>query len=170
MKTIIYYKSNTGFTKEYVDLLKPRIECETALKISKIKKKDLKSSDNIIFMGPLLNNVILGLNKFLKYYDKMQNKNIFVFAVGIEPNTPQKKENVIAVNGLELYHVRLYLLPGGFDINKYKGIKKLMMKTMFKIASKKHPELSLITSHSINQVNGINLDRMVDVFYKINKH
>jgi menaquinone-dependent protoporphyrinogen IX oxidase len=167
MKTIIYYKSNTGFTKEYAELLKPRIECETLLTISKIKNKDLKNCDNVVFMGPIRNNVILGLSKFLKKYNKMENKNIFVFGVGIEPNTDAKKENVIMANGLEFYHIRLYLLPGGFDLNRYKGFQKKFMKFIFKVASKKHPEMSLISSQSVNQVNGIYLDRMVDVFYKI---
>ena len=83
MKTIIYYKSNTGFTKEYVDLLAPRIECDEVHEIKKIKNKDIKDADNIVFMGPLRNNVIVGLNKFLKRYEKIENKNIFIFAVGI---------------------------------------------------------------------------------------
>lgn len=169
MKTIIYYKSNTGFTKEYVDLLAPRIECEEVYDIKKIRNKDIKTADNIIFMGPLRNNVIVGLNKFLKHYDKMEGKNIFVFAVGIEPATSEKKENVVMANGLELYHIRLYLIPGGFDIERYKGIKKSLIKSIFKIASKKRPELKMISTQRINQVNGMNLDRMVDVFYKANK-
>ena len=169
MRTIIYYKSNTGFTKEYVDLLAPRIECKEIYDIKKMKTKDIKNADNIIFMGPLRNNVIVGLNKFLKKYDKMEDKNIFVFAIGIEPASNDKKENVIMANGLELYHVRLYLIPGGFDIERYKGIKKSFMKTIFKIASKKRPELKMISTQRINQVNGTHLDRMVDVFYKINK-
>ena len=169
MRTIIYYKSNTGFTKEYVDLLAPRIECKEIYDIKKMKTKDIKNADNIIFMGPLRNNVIVGLNKFLKKYDKMEDKNIFVFAIGIEPASNDKKENVIMANGLELYHVRLYLIPGGFDIERYKGIKKSFMKTIFKIASKKRPELKMISTQRINQVNGTHLDRMVDVFYIINK-
>ena len=169
MRTIIYYKSNTGFTKEYVDLLAPRIECKEIYDIKKMKTKDIKNADNIIFMGPLRNNVIVGLNKFLKKYDKMEDKNIFVFAIGIEPASNDKKENVIMANGLELYHVRLYLIPGGFDIERYKGIKKSFMKTIFKIAGKKRPELKMISTQRINQVNGTHLDRMVDVFYIINK-
>lgn len=169
MKTIIYYKTNTGYTKEYVDLLKPRIECEEDYPINKISNKKIKENDNIIFMGPLRNNVILGLSKFLKHYKSMEKKNIFIFGVGIEPTTEEKKENVVMANGLELYHVRLYLIPGGFDLSRYKGIQKFVMKTTFKIASKKHPELCMISQRNINYVDGINLDRMIDVYFKINK-
>ncbi len=169
MKTLIYYKSNTGFTKEYVDLLAPRIECGDVYKVNKIKNKAIKSADNVVFMGPLRNNVIIGLNKFLKHYNKMEGKNIFIFAVGIEPASEEKKENVVMANGLELYHVRLYLIPGGFDLERYKGFKKSIMKAIFRIASKKQPELSLISTQKINQVNGYNLDKMVDVFNKVNK-
>jgi len=85
MKTIIYYKTNTGFTYDYVELLKPRIECEKDFNVKEINKKDIQENENIIFMGPLRNNVILGLNKFLKKYKLMKNKNIFIFAIGMEP-------------------------------------------------------------------------------------
>ena len=41
MKTVIIYKTNTGFTYDYVELLKPRIECEKDVKINKFKKKEI---------------------------------------------------------------------------------------------------------------------------------
>jgi len=169
MKTIIFYKTNTGFTKEYVELLKPRIQCEEAYPIGKISNKLIKNADNIVFLGPLRNNVIQGLNKLLKKYNKIEQKNIFIFGVGIEPVSDTKKENVIMSNGLELYHVRLYLIQGGFDLNRYKGIKKVFIKSIIKIASKKQPEMGMIENRSINFVSGNNLDKMVDVFYKVNK-
>lgn len=169
MKTIIFYKSETGFTKEYVDLLKPRIECEEAFDIKYLRKKKLKEYNNFVFLGPLRNNVILGLDKFLKNYELIKEKNIFIFAIGVEPYSEEKKENIIMANGLELYHVRLYFATGGFDISRFSPVKRKLVQTAFKVASKKHPELSMLESRQMNMVSGTNLDRMVEVYYRVNR-
>ena len=169
MKTIIYYKTNTGFTYNYVELLKPRIECEKDLEIKKLKKADILANDNIIFMGPLRNNVILGLNKFFKKYKNMKDKNVFIFAVGMEPITGDKKDNIIMANALQDYHVRLYLLPGGFDLSRMKPFKRWIFRIGIKIASKSNPELRMISDRNLNLVDGRNLDNMVEVYYKLNR-
>ena len=65
MKNIIFYKSNTGFTKQYVDMLQNRIVPLEVYKVEKINKKLLEGADNVFFAGPLRNNVILGLSKFI---------------------------------------------------------------------------------------------------------
>jgi len=169
MKTIIYYKTNTGFTYNYVELLKLRIECEKDFEIKKIKKADILANDNIIFMGPLRNNVILGLSKFLKKYKNMKEKNVFIFAVGMEPITGDKKDNIIMANALQDYHVRLYLLPGGFDLSRMKPFKRWIFKIGIKIASKSNPELRMISDRNLNFVDGRNLDNMVEVYYKLNR-
>lgn len=169
MKTVIIYKTNTSFTYDYVELLKPRIECEKDVKINKFKKKDIQDNKNIIFMGPLRNNVILGLSKFLKKYKYMKDKNIFIFAVGMEPYSEDKKDCVIMANCLQDYHVRLYLIPGGFDIARYSKFKQVFIKRILKIASKSRPELGMIQDRNLNFVDGKNLDTMVNVYYKINR-
>lgn len=170
MKNLIIYKSNTGFTKEYATMLQRRIDGDL-LDIKNLKKKTLKNYDNIFFGGPLRNNVILGLNKFLKHYDIIQNKNIFIFAVGIEPLTDDKKENVIASNGLDLYHVRLYFLQGGLDFSRMKFPQKQILRYALKVAGKKEGiSEEMIKSrleNNVNMVNSSNLDYMVDVYRRV---
>ena len=170
MNNLIVYKSNTGFTKEYAEMLERRIGADLK-PISKLSKKDIKEHENIFFGGPLRNNVILGLDKFLKHYNKMEGKNIFIFAVGIEPQTDDKKENVITANGLDLYHVRLYFLQGGLDISKMGFFQRKMMSMGLKLASEKEGiSADLINqrfSEPINYVNSSNLDRMVDVYRRV---
>lgn len=172
MKNLIIYKSNTGFTKEYTEMLARRIVPSEIIDIKKINKKKLKEADNIFFGGPLRNNVILGLNKFLKYYDKIENKNIFVFATGIEPITDEKRENVIFTNGLDCYHIRFYLLQGGMDLSRMSKVKRKFMFMAMKAAAKKEGiSEDLIKQRfetPINFVNSSNLDRMVDVYHRVN--
>ena len=128
MSNLIVYKSNTGFTKSYVDMLERRVlPCEV-VEISKLKKEQLKEAEYIFYGGPLKNNVIEGLDKFLKHYKLFEDKNVFIFCTGIQPIDQEKKENVITANGLEFYHVRLYLLPGGMDFSKMSPLKQKMIK------------------------------------------
>ena len=168
METIIVYKSNTGFTKEYAELLKPRIEADELIEIKKFNKKMIKEAYNLVFLGPLRNNVIEGLNKFLNHYDSMKEKNIFILCTGIQPITKEKRDDVVYANALQKYHVRLYLLPGGMDLSRYQGLKRKLITMIINIASKSRPELKMIKDQHINLVNGYNLDQMVNVFYKVN--
>ena len=172
MKNIIFYKSNTGFTKQYVDMLQNRIVPLEVYKVEKINKKLLEGADNVFFAGPLRNNVILGLSKFLKKYKYMKDKNIYVIATGIQPPDDEKRDLVITTNSLDEYHVRLFLLLGGLDINKMKPLTKMMMKISIKMAIKKDPSqkemLEQWLNGSLNFVSNSNLDRLVDIYRRVN--
>lgn len=176
MKTLIVYKSNTGFTKEYVDMIKKRIVDATVVEIKKLNSKLIKQHDIIFYGGPLRNNVILGLNKFLKYNDKFGDKDIFIFATGIQPIDNEKKGLVIDTNHLDLYHVRLYLLPGGLDISKMSKFQQKMIKFGLKMAEKsgKMPggvDSSMIESRlntPLNLVSPLSIERMMEVYTLVN--
>ena len=172
MKNIIFYKSNTGFAKQYVDMLQNRIVPLEVYKVEKINKKLLEGADNVFFAGPLRNNVILGLSKFLKKYKYMKDKNIYVIATGIQPPDDEKRDLVITTNSLDEYHVRLFLLLGGLDINKMKPLTKMMMKISIKMAIKKDPSqkemLEQRLNGSLNFVSNSNLDRLVDIYRRVN--
>ena len=172
MKNIIFYKSNTGFTKQYVDMLQNRIVPLEVYKVEKINKKLLEGADNVFFAGPLRNNVILGLSKFLKKYKYMKDKNNYVIATGIQPPDDEKRDLVITTNSLDEYHVRLFLLLGGLDINKMKPLTKMMMKISIKMAIKKDPSqkemLEQRLNGSLNFVSNSNLDRLVDIYRRVN--
>ena len=172
MKNIIFYKSNTGFTKQYVDMLQNRIVPLEVYKVEKINKKLLEGADNVFFAGPLRNNVILGLSKFLKKYKYMKDKNIYVIATGIQPPDDEKRDLVITTNSLDEYHVRLFLRLGGLDITKMKPLTKMMMKLSIKMAIKKDPSqkemLEQRLNGSLNFVSNSNLDRLVDIYRRVN--
>ena len=171
MSNLIVYKSNTGFTKKYVDMIERRVlPCEV-VEIGKLKKDQIKKADYIFYGGPLKNNVIEGLDKFLKHHKLFEDKNIFVFFTGIQPIDMEKKENVITANGLEFYHVRLYLLPGGLDISKMSPMKQKMMKLGLNAAFKTDKIPVGVSQEMIEQrlntpldlTSPTAIDRMIDV-------
>lgn len=170
MKNLIIYKSNTGHTKEYSEMLERRISGKL-ISIDNLKKNDIKEADNIFYGGPLRNNVILGLKKFLKYYKLFESKNVFIYAVGMEPYSEDKKENVIASNGLDLYHVRLYFLQGGMDLSKMKfPMRQLLLyglKSSLKKEGLSEDLLEQRINNPINMVNSSNLDHMIDIYRRV---
>ena len=170
MKNLIIYKSNTGHTKEYSEMLERRISGKL-ISIDNLKKNDIKEADNIFYGGPLRNNVILGLKKFLKYYKLFESKNIFIYAVGMEPYSEDKKENVIASNGLDLYHVRLYFLQGGIDLSKMKfPMRQLLLYGLKRSLKKEGLSEDLLEqriNNPINMVNSSNLDHMIDIYRRV---
>ena len=139
MKEMVVYFSETGFTKKYVESIERRIPGIEVKFIKNLKKKDVLDKDMIIYAGPIRGNKILGLDKFLKHYKHMEDKEIFILGVGIGPISETKKENVIYANGLEFYHVRLFLLPGGMSLKNMKPMKRKMLQVSMKFASKKNP-------------------------------
>ena len=139
MKTILIYKSNTGFTKKYVDSIERRLVDIEVVPFKKTKWSKLKNYDTIIYGGPLRANKIEGLSKLLKRYNKIQDKNIFIFATGIEPMTDSKKEDVIMANGLA-------------------SAQKQNLNPDDVIARFKNP---------VDLTNMDYLDRMIDVYHKV---
>lgn len=170
MKNLIIYKSNTGHTKEYSEMLERRISGKL-ISIDNLKKNDIKEADNIFYGGPLRNNVIIGLKKFLKYYKLFESKNVFIYAVGMEPYSEDKKENVIASNGLDLYHVRLYFLQGGMDLSKMKfPMRQLLLYGLKRSLKKEGLSEDLLEqriNNPINMVNSSNLDHMIDIYRRV---
>ena len=170
MKNLIIYKSNTGHNKEYSEMLERGISGKL-ISIDNLKKNDIKEADNIFYGGPLRNNVILGLKKFLKYYKLFESKNVFIYAVGMEPYSEDKKENVIASNGLDLYHVRLYFLQGGMDLSKMKfPMRQLLLYGLKRSLKKEGLSEDLLEqriNNPINMVNSSNLDHMIDIYRRV---
>lgn len=178
MKSIIIYHSQCGHTKKYAEDLKTRILADEIISVKKLSFKKLKQYDTIFYGGNIKNNVIVGLNKLLKKYNKIKDKNIFVFGVGLsfQTNVDYTRNLIITANGLDDKHIRLYLLPGGFDIKLFSPFKRFLIKTGIKIFKSKNKDsnsttaLNMLIGNGINLVNINNLDKMVNVYNKIKEN
>lgn len=175
MKTLILYISQCGHTKRYVDTLSVRIMPDKVLKYSHVSLKTLKEYDTIIYMAPIKNNVIVKLDKFIKHYPKLKDKNIFICAVGLSCRNMDDytKHLLITTNDLDDKHVRLYLLPGGIDLKLMSPIKRFIFKKGLELASKKNDTPGLgagienIIRNGVDFVDLNCLDRIVFVYNKI---
>lgn len=175
MKTLILYTSKYGHTKRYVDALSVRIMPDKVLEYKHVSFKTIKEYDTIIYLAPIKNNVIVKLDKLMKHYNKLKDKNIFICCVGLSCRMMDEdtKHILIVSNALDDKHVRLYPLPGGIDLKLMSPIKRWIFSKGLTIASKKQdtPGLGVGIENLIR--NGVDfvdlnyLDKIVFVYNKI---
>ncbi len=130
MKAIVY-TSNTGFTREYAEILKSKL----ALPLYELDepKKHLKKGTDIIYMGWLFASSVKGYKKALRRYDIKA-----VCGVGLADTGALLNEVRKAISLPE--SIPLFTIQGGMRLSKLKGINKSMIKMLTKIfATKKNP-------------------------------
>lgn len=129
--TAIIYESNTGFTKRYAEILaeKLNIPCYSL----KESKKNVSKGADVIFLGWVFANKIVGYGKAVKRFD--------VKAVGAVGINPESDTNTQIVKDANKPTCPLFYLHGGLDYSKLKGLKKKMMLLVRdNLASENKPE------------------------------
>ena len=137
MKTVVIYKSRTGHTKQYAEMISKSLDCE-AISIENIKTIDLDTYDSIIFGGCVRASKIGGINTFLKSINKSKAQKIFIYAVGANPISDKNTQDLVEKN-LDNKNLSypLYYLQGGFDPEKLNFALRKMLKGVAKSINKK---------------------------------
>lgn len=119
----IVYTSNTGFTKEYAEILSHiiNVSCYSLDEA----EKNIQGGANIIYLGWLMAGNIKGFKKANKKY-----KICALCGVGMGKSGTQI-EDIRKVNHL-LPSMPLFTLQGGFELSRLHGIYKFMMSFMKK--------------------------------------
>ena len=125
----IVYCSNTGSAKKYAELLSEK----TGIPYIDISKRDTVPADEeIIFIGWIMATVIQGLKEIRETFTNVKA----ICGVGMI-KTEKAAEDTKEKNGItEPY----FYLPGDFDMNKLKGMYKMMMGMMLKMMKGKIKE------------------------------
>ena len=151
----IVYKSNTGYTKQYAEML------SEVLKVPaydlKEAKSNLKKNDEIVFLGWVCATKIQGLSKIKKYNVKC------IGAVGAYPTEKNYIESLRKTNKL---NVELFYLRGGLNFNKLTGLKKKVLQFVGNMMEKENKaenqEMIKLFKHGANYVSNENLDPMIE--------
>ena len=163
MVKAIVYKSETGFTKEYAEILSKKINvpCYTLEEA----KKNLNKSDEIVYLGWICAGSIKGVNRVRnKYQVKCYG------AVGAFPKDDKYIESLVKLNELE--KGKLFYLRGGINFKKLKGYKKLIVKIVGNVLEKNNKdkegseELIRLFNEGASFVESKNLDEMIDYIKK----
>ncbi|MCQ2968811.1 MAG: flavodoxin domain-containing protein [Clostridium sp.] len=81
-KTIVFYKSKFGASKDYAYWLSNTIDCQV-FDYSNVTIDNLLEYDTIIFGGGLYTNGINGVSMITKNFKKLKDKKIIIFTVGL---------------------------------------------------------------------------------------
>lgn len=132
MKTIVAYKSVSGFTKKYAEWIASELNADIVRR-EKINLNKLMQYDLIIYGGSLHASGIAGLSIIKNNLKKLKDKKIIIFAVGASPSRDGFVGELTQANfnDGEQKHVKLFYLRGGFNFSKLNLINKILM-TLFK--------------------------------------
>ena len=138
-KAIIIYKSSTGFTKKYAEL----IAKETGFPLEdfrKVSAETLSPYQTVIFGGRLHAGCIDGWQKAKSMAQKAGARRIILFAVGGMPNTAAETISEMWKNNLsetELKQIPHFYMPGGLNYERMGFLDKAMMKAAAAVMSKR---------------------------------
>lgn len=130
MKTIVVYKSKTGYTKKYAQWIAEELNCGIKENAS---LSDIMEYDTVIFGGGMYAGGMNGVKLIRRNLDKLSGKKLILFAVG---SNPGRDEDIIPFwNRLfteeQQENMGLFYLRGGFDYSKL-GLKDKILMNMLK--------------------------------------
>ena len=125
----VIYTSNTGYSEQYAKILGEKLN----LPVYSLKEADVDSGSSVVYIGWLMAGFVKDYNKASKRYDVQA-----VIGVGMGESATQldtvRKNNKVPEN------VPVFVLQGGFDMNRLRGMNKLMMKLMVKKLKKDYAD------------------------------
>ncbi len=129
-KTLIIYKSSTGFTEKYAKLIASKTGCKLAAYKS-VTPGLIAKYDTIVFGSRAHAGMIDGYKKIKKITSKIPSVKLILFVTGATPATSKDiieafwKQNLSPEEMLKIPH---FYMPGGLCYEKMSMPDKLMMK------------------------------------------
>lgn len=142
MKSVVIYKSKTGFTKKYAEWIAKELSADI-FDVSKVTANILTTYDTVIYGGSLHAVGIIGVKFITQNLDKLKDKKVVVFATGASPSREEAVSEVRNKNFTpeQQKYIRFFYLRGGFDYSKLKPFDKVLM-TLLKWKLKRKKELT----------------------------
>ena len=145
MKTVVIYKSKTGFAEKYAIWLAEELSADL-FEASKVNINLLSGYDTVIFGGSLHAVGIIGLKLITDNMEKLKGKKLVVFATGASPSSEAVVEE-ISINNFspdQRDKIKMFYLRGGFNYDKLPiSDKVLMILLKWKIRIKKKHKKAL---------------------------
>lgn len=144
MRSIVIYKSKTGFTKKYAQWIAEDLSADI-FEVSKVTMSILMSYDVIIYGGSLYAGGIIGIKLIKENINKLKDKKVVVFATGASPLREEIIDEVRNKNFTKEQQedIKFFYLRGGFNYSKLNAFDKfLMILLKWKIKNKKKEDLT----------------------------
>ena len=138
MNILVTYKSKTGFTKKYAEIVAKEVGCE-AVDFKKTSAKQMSEYDVVVFGSRLHAGMIDGLKKAKEMFAKSGAKKLVVFVTGATPNEAAEEIETVWKNNLtaeELESIPHFYMQSGLCYEKMSFGDKSMMKMVSTVMSK----------------------------------
>jgi len=139
MKTLVMYRSVSGFTRKYAEWIAEALNADLA-DAGDVDPAILPGYDRIVFGGSLHEAGIRGVDVVLKNMPRLEGRRIAVFATGASPAsaTISREVEMKNFNDKQRARIRFFYLRGGFDFGKLDARNKILMTLLkWKIMMKK---------------------------------
>ena len=139
-KTVVVYKSKYGSTKKYAEWIASALNADI-FEVSKIGVEDIGKYSTIIYGGGLYASGILGVSTITKAFDKLKDKNLIVFTVGLADPKSTEFDSIINKNFTKEMQqiIKVFHFRGAIDYKKLGFLHRAMM-AMLKSQISKTPE------------------------------
>jgi len=138
-KTIVLYRSRTGFSKCYAEWIAEDLACECR-SIKGVKLDDLKDFGLVIYGAGVYAGMIAGLGKIKNWIGKSPEKTWVVFATGATPPKEGYEELIFKTNFRkgESRPAHFYYFLSGINYERMGFFNRILMKFLSGLASKKN--------------------------------
>jgi len=129
-KSIVIYKSKSGFTKKYAKWIQEDLGCDV-VDYSHVSKLKLGNYDVIIYGSRINAGKLDGINKMTRILEKNPQSKLIVFATGGTPNTATDIINAVWENSLtedELLSIPHFYMQSGLNYELMSSGDRLIMK------------------------------------------
>ena len=162
-KTVIIYKSTTGFAEKYARWLSEELHCD----VKSYEKRDgidLSDYETIIYGGGIYAGSINGLTWFKSKLPELRGKKVIFYATGAKPPDAPETKETIAKNFTEeeAAQVKYFYLHSGLAYEKMGFKHRLMMKMFCKILKKSNPETYQVLRASFDHTSKESLMPLVE--------
>ena len=126
MSNIVLYESKYGSTERYAKWIAQELNCKIS-KLSETNIDELTNYQNIIYGGWIHAGKLEGFNKIQENDDKLKNKNLIVFSVGLSKTEDSSYKKFKDKNFKDFKNLQHFYLRGAFNFNNFIFIDKIMM-------------------------------------------
>lgn len=142
MKTLVVYRSKSGFSKAYADWIARTLNADLR-EYRSVRPTQFVGYDTIIYGGGLYAVGINGVDLIRKNLDALKDKRVIVFATGASPISEETTSFILNRNftAEQQSLIQFFYLRGGFDYGKLSLIDKLLMN-LLKVRLERKKELT----------------------------
>lgn len=137
-KILVVYKSVTGFTRDYGEMIVEEMKCDL-LELKKATAEIMSDYDTVIFGGRMHVGRVDGLERAKALFQKSHASRFIVYAVGAMPNMAQDAIEEMWNNNLtpeEVKAIPHFYFPGGLRYERMPLFDAVMMKMLSAVLKK----------------------------------